>query len=109
MNTGKAILGIYANGNAMHSIMQNEELTIKKPVLFEGKQFDKFGQFENIEGESISRNLGMRNGMAVDNGKDPQAFYYNANVYTADVEVLLLQLGVPSDTVQCFPVTILNS
>lgn len=101
MNNGKQILGIYANGNAMHAILQQFKLVLRSPVLFD-RAYTEFGKAVNHLGESITNNLGMRIGMAADNGKDPQASYYNANRYTADVEVMLLQLGVPTDTVQYF-------
>lgn len=101
MNNGKQILGIYANGNAIHSILQQFNIQLRKAVKFD-KEYDLFGQVLNSAGESISNIIGMRIGMAADNGKDPQASYYNANKYTADVEVMLLQLGIPSDTVQYF-------
>ena len=101
MNNGKQILGIYANGNAMHAILQQFKLVLRSPVIFD-RAYTEFGKAVNHLGESITNNLGMRIGMAADNGKDPQASYYNANQYTAEVEVMLLQLGVPSDTVQYF-------
>ena len=102
MNMGQATLGIHANANVANAIFQQSEkpLTLHRKVLFDGIVYNQLGKKDF--NHRITKYLGMRVGASADNGKDPQAAYYNSNSYTAPVEDFLILSGVDSDTVQLF-------
>lgn len=91
MMAGKKLIGIPANYNATHALMQHNNLELKQPVLFNGESGKDLGLIytlgKNIK--LISNNFAQYLASVVDNGKDPLADKYNLNTYTADVAMLL--------------------
>jgi hypothetical protein len=93
--TGKKLVGIEANHNANHSILQHTNIELAKPIIINGVPYQSLYQIYNNKQELISNNVAQRLAAVVDNAKDPNAFKVNLNTFTADVDALLTRLGVP--------------
>lgn len=93
--TGAKLIGIYANHNANHAIMQNTKLELNKfgTFKFNGKIYSSLHNINNDKGEFISRNNAGFLAASVDNAKDPVLSVLNQNTFTADVSMLLSRLG----------------
>lgn len=91
MMAGKKLIGIPANYNATHALMQHNNLELTRPVLFDGEQGKDLGLLYTLTDKLklVSNNFAQYLASVVDNGKDPLADKYNLNTYTADVAMLL--------------------
>ena len=94
--TGGKMIGIYANHNASHALMQHTQLAVD----------DKYGAFnyagvkrtslhgvKNEKGDFISRNTANFLAASVDNVKDNTLHATNQNTFTGDASMLLSRLG----------------
>jgi len=102
MNAGKALIGIAANNNVAHSMIQKGDVRLKFPITIGGITYSTLSQITDQLGVRITENISETLAAFVDNGKDPQAEYFNMNGFTADVGYLLLHLGMPLDQMQLF-------
>ena len=94
--TGAKLVGIFANHNAHHSVIQHTNLALGKfPLVMNNIPYANLHKVQNADGEFISNVLAGYLAASVDNAKDPNAFKANINTYTADVLALLTRLGVP--------------
>lgn len=94
--TGAALIGIYANHNANHALMQHTELgldTKNGSFLLNGKRLSSLHGIMNDNKEYISRNNAGFLAASVDNVKDPVLGLLNQNTFTADASMLLSRLG----------------
>lgn len=94
--TGAALIGIYANHNANHALMQHTELgldTENGSFLLNGKRLTSLHGLMNDNKEYISRNNAGFLAASVDNVKDPVLASLNQNTFTADASMLLSRLG----------------
>jgi hypothetical protein len=100
--TGKQLIGIFANHNTNHTVLQFGKVGFKSPVVLNGKMFHNLSHIKNVEGEFISRNVAEWLAAVVDNAKNPLSSFINVNTYTADVAAMLTRLGFPLETVVAF-------
>ena len=100
--TGKALIGIFANHNTSHAILQNTNIGFSEPISFDGKNLKSLHEIKNDNGDFISRNVAEWLAAVVDNAKNPLSAFINVNTYTADVAATLTRLGYPLETVVGF-------
>ena len=94
--TGAKLIGIYANHNANHALMQHTELGLdieNGSFVLNGKRLTSLHDITNGENEFISKNTAGFLAASVDNVKDPVLASINQNTFTADVSMLLSRLG----------------
>lgn len=95
MNGGK-LIGIYANHNANHALMQHTELGLdieNGSFILNGKRLTSLHSIMNQDNEFISKNNAGFLAASVDNVKDPVLAVINQNTFTADATMLLSRLG----------------
>lgn len=97
--TGAKLIGIYANHNANHALMQHTQLGLDPEngsFKLNGKRLTSLHAIQNDNKEYISRlNAGFLSA-SVDNAKDPVLNWLNQNTFTADASMLLSRLGYNS-------------
>lgn len=104
MLTGKQLIGIAANHNAVHALWQQaEKLILNGYFKFNNiSYFDLNRKLEYGSDRLITRNISQNLAAFVDNGKDPKAEYYNMNIYTADTFFSMLHAGIDLETAMLF-------
>lgn len=102
--TGAAMIGIYANHNANHAILQHTKATIAKEEAFilNGKELTSLHDIKNQEGNYITRCVSQFLSGAVDNVKDNVLYGTNQNTFTADASMLLARLGYSPQEIGAF-------
>ena len=106
---GASLIGIAANHNASHSLMERTKLGVNAnyALTFNGHYYNSLHDILDKEGHYISRNVSGFLAAFVDNAKDHVAGDMNFNLTTADMAFTLLRLGVPTLTtglILCQPV-----
>ncbi len=94
--TGAKLIGIYANHNAHHALMQHTELGLDEEngsFILNGKRLTSLHDIMNRDKEFISKNNAGFLAASVDNVKDPVLAGINQNTFTADASMLLSRLG----------------
>lgn len=94
--TGAKLIGIYANHNANHALMQHTRLKIDDKngsFVLNGKRLTSLHDIRNKDGEIISKNNAGFLAASVDNVKDPILADLNQNTFTADATMLLSRAG----------------
>lgn len=94
--TGAKLIGIYANHNANHALMQHTQLALDEEngsFVLNGKRLTSLHDIMNGDKEFISRNNAGFLAASVDNVKDPVLAGLNQNTFTADASMLLSRLG----------------
>lgn len=94
--TGAKLIGIYANHNANHALMQHTQLSLDEEngsFVLNGKRLTSLHDIMNGDKEFISKNNAGFLAASVDNGKDPVLAALNQNTFTADASMLLSRLG----------------
>ena len=102
--TGAKLIGIYANHNANHALMQHtasnkdedKGLALSKEYgsfVLNGKRLTSLHDIMNGDKEFISKNNAGFLAASVDNVKDPVLAALNQNTFTADASMLLSRLG----------------
>lgn len=94
--TGAKLIGIYANHNANHALMQHTLLKLSEEngsFVLNGKRLVSLHDITNGNNEFISRNNAGFLAASVDNVKDPVLASINQNTFTADASMLLSRLG----------------
>ena len=94
---GEKLIGVYANHNCGHALMQYTHLSIKGNEMFvlDGKELNSLHSNKHFISKQNSGFLAA----SVDNVKDPVLSWMNQNGYTADSAMLLSRLGYDSDTI----------
>lgn len=94
--TGAKLIGIYANHNANHALMQHTQLALDEEngsFVLNGKRLTSLHDIMNGDKEFISKNNAGFLAASVDNIKDPVLAALNQNTFTADASMLLSRLG----------------
>lgn len=94
--TGAKLIGIYANHNANHALMQHTQLALDEEngsFILNGKRLTSLHNIMNGDKEFISKNNAGFLAASVDNVKDPVLAALNQNTLTADASMLLSRLG----------------
>ena len=94
--TGGKLIGIYANHNANHALMQHTQLALDEEngsFVLNGKRLTSLHDIMNGDKEFISKNNAGFLAASVDNVKDPVLAALNQNTFTADASMLLSRLG----------------
>lgn len=94
--TGAKMIGIYANHNANHALMQHTDLGLDSEngaFILNGKTLTSLHNIMNNDKEFISKNNAGFLAASVDNVKDPVLASLNQNTFTADATMLLSRLG----------------
>lgn len=94
--TGAKLIGIYANHNANHALMQHTQLSLDEEngsFVLNGKRLTSLHNIINGDKEFISKNNAGFLAASVDNVKDPVLAALNQNTFTADASMLLSRLG----------------
>lgn len=93
--TGAGLVGIFANYNSNHNILQFGDAKLNEQVKIGKKSYSDLTRLKNDDGEYISKVLASFLAASVDNAKDPVADSLNINSYTAPMLGLLVRLGIP--------------
>jgi hypothetical protein len=95
------LIGIFANHNAHHAIMQHTKLKIASNFSFKlnGYEASSLHNIKAFDGSDISRNNAGFLAAAVDAVKDPVLKYLNLNDFTADIAGMLSRAGYSPDTI----------
>lgn len=94
--TGAKLIGIYANHNANHALMQHTQLALDEEngsFVLNGKRLTSLHDIMNGDKEFISKNNAGFLAASVDNVKNPVLAALNQNTFTADASMLLSRLG----------------
>lgn len=96
--TAGKLIGIYANHNANHAIMQDTQLELSEEGSFNflyggANKLTKLNQILSPQNTYISRNNAGFLAASVDAVKDPVLNFMNLNTFTADTSMLLSRLG----------------
>lgn len=94
--TGGKMIGIYANHNANHALMQHTQLTVDDTngaFNYAGVKRTSLHGVKNEKGDFISRNTANFLAASVDNVKDNTLHATNQNTFTGDASMLLSRLG----------------
>lgn len=96
---GGKMIGIYANNNVAHALMQYTNLHIKDSSIFtlDGKKLNMLNSINPIISKMSAGNVAA----SVDNVKDPVLAWLLQNPYTADPSTLLIRLGYEPKIVGC--------
>lgn len=92
---GGEMIGVYANHNANHAIVQYTNMYIKDKFAFtfNNKTLKSLHRVKNSNGNYISRNIAIWLAASVDNVKDNTLDSTNQNYFTGDIAMLLTRLG----------------
>ena len=93
---GGKLIGIYANHNANHALMQHTQLALDEEngsFVLNGKRLTSLHDIMNGDKEFISKNNAGFLAASVDNVKDRVLASLNQNTFTADASMLLSRLG----------------
>lgn len=94
--TGGKMIGIYANHNANHALMQHTQLAVDDKngaFNYAGIKRTSLHGVKNESGDFISRNTANFLAASVDNVKDNTLHATNQNTFTGDASMLLSRLG----------------
>lgn len=102
--TGGALIGVYANHNANHALVQHTELALSKYGSFEflGRTLTSLHEVTTKVGDTtqyISKNIAGFLAASVDNAKDPVLGGINQNEFTANVSMLLARQGYSTEEI----------
>ena len=103
-STGGKMIGIYANNNGNHSMMQYTDLQLTTPLKINGKEYQSLHDSKVLDDNGkvlyyISKQLASFLAASVDNVKEPTLSAFNQNDFTTAATCLMLRLGVPTQTV----------
>lgn len=93
--TGATMIGIYANHNANHAMMQHTYIEINGNgnFNFAGRELTSLHEIKDGNGRFISSNTANYLAASVDNVKDNTLYSTNQNTFTGDPSMLLSRLG----------------
>lgn len=93
--TGGSMIGVYANHNANHALVQHTNLEVSEygSFTYNGVKLTKLNNIKSKDGNYISRNNAGFLAASVDNAKDPVLAGLNQNMFTVDASMLLSRLG----------------
>lgn len=101
-SNGGKMIGVYAVGNASHSIGEWGRTYLKSPMVFLGLTLQEIDVERDNQGSLVSENLANFLAASVDNVKDPVLKALNQDTSTGDITNFLLRAGVSLDYVAAF-------
>lgn len=106
-STGGKMISIYASNNASHALMQFTQLALEEPLILNDKEFTSLHDVTANDDKGnilfyISKQLAAFLGASVDNVKAPTLSALNQNQFTTAASVLMLRLGVSTQTLGLF-------
>ena len=99
--TGGKMIGIYANNNASHAIVQHTKLACI-PFTINGHEYKSLHSIKNERGNYITRNISNFLAASVDNVKDPVLKDLMQDTITGDLSCFMLRAGVEPNEVGLF-------
>lgn len=99
--TGGKMIGIYANNNASHAIVQHTKLSCI-PFIIDGHEYKSLHSIKNERGNYITRNISNFLAASVDNVKDPVLKDLMQDTITGDLSCFMLRAGVEPNEVGLF-------
>ena len=99
--TGGKMIGIYANNNASHAIVQHTKLSCI-PFIIDGHTYNSLHSIKNERGNYITRNISNFLAASVDNVKDPVLKDLMQDTITGDLSCFMLRAGVEPNEVGLF-------
>ena len=99
--TGGKMIGIYANNNASHAIVQHTKLACV-PFTINGHMYNSLHSIKNERGNYITRNISNFLAASVDNVKDPVLKDLMQDTITGDLSCFMLRAGVEPNEVGLF-------
>jgi hypothetical protein len=99
--TGGKMIGIYANNNASHAIVQHTKLSCV-PFTINGHMYNSLHSIKNERGNYITRNISNFLAASVDNVKDPVLKDLMQDTITGDLSCFMLRAGVEPNEVGLF-------
>lgn len=99
--TGGKMIGIYANNNASHAIVQHTKLSCV-PFTIDGHEYKSLHSIKNERGNYITRNISNFLAASVDNVKDPVLKDLMQDTITGDLSCFMLRAGVEPNEVGLF-------
>ena len=99
--TGGKMIGIYANNNASHAIVQHTKLSCI-PFTIDGHEYKSLHSIKNEKGNYITRNISNFLAASVDNVKDPVLKDLMQDTITGDLSCFMLRAGVEPNEVGLF-------
>ena len=99
--TGGKMIGIYANNNASHAIVQHTKLSCV-PFTIDGHEYKSLHSIKNEKGNYITRNISNFLAASVDNVKDPVLKDLMQDTITGDLSCFMLRAGVEPNEVGLF-------
>ena len=99
---GAQMIGIYANHNAHHALMQHTNLRINPEYggfTLNGKPAVSLSDAQDSNGRYVSKSTSGFVGASVDNAKDPVLGDLNQNGFTADASMMLARAKFNSDEI----------
>ena len=99
--TGGKMIGIYANNNASHAIVQHTKLSCI-PFTIDGHEYKSLHSIKNERGNYITRNISNFLAASVDNVKDPVLKDLMQDTITGDLSCFMLRAGVEPNEVGLF-------
>lgn len=95
----RKLIGIYANHNAAHALVQGSGLTLTEEFTVDWNTYKSLDRTTDDNKRRISRNLCEFLAAAPDNAKDPVLAKLWQNTNTAGATCFMLRLGVPTKTI----------
>ena len=100
---GNRMIGIYANHNANHALVQHlENLELTEPINLMGHSASALNGVKASDGDNISRNNANYLAGSVDNVKENSLYGTNQNTFTGDISMLLSRSGFSPTEVAVF-------
>lgn len=90
---GSDVIGIAANNNSAHFLLQQTDLGIVNAVEFDNEKSESLNKENSFDGRTITSNIAQTLSAAVDNPSIPKLSLVNLNRFTANTFYSLLHLG----------------
>jgi hypothetical protein len=99
---GKRLIGIFANSNAFHNLIQKNNIQLTGPAIeVFGKTYTSLNDLVDTAGQKVSKNLSILLFASTEDTKNPVLAPLNINMYTASLATTLLRYGVSlADTLE---------
>jgi hypothetical protein len=91
------MIGIMANNNTSHALMQHYNVGVRVPIIIDDVEKFSLSETHNEEGERISKEVASILAAVLDNAGDPISGDVNLNTFTVGSFSLLLRLGFSLD------------
>ena len=106
--TAGKLIGVFANHNSSHSLLQNKKVSfiLGTSLKFDGVEIDDSTTLDELFSQDgynlITKNIAGFLAASVDAVKDPVLNFMNLNTFTANTAMTLARLGFDSDSIGLF-------